>query len=759
MPMVSAAGYPTQEAPTVSPSPTPGADYQSIPAATPNAFGAQVGVAQERLGSAFEQAGTGLAQAAVERQQLTNQVASDQATNYTMDQVTKILHGDPNVPGDVGFYGKKGIDAVNSRQSTAQALDEIINKTRGTLSNARQQLTFDNETRRMRNYWMGEIGRHYDQQLTQSAVNSAKAGQDLAGQGMSSAAANGDMQGFSLFTEQMMKAKLREGQAQGWTQEQYDAALGDTRAVATKLWVESTAVKDPAAAKEFLEHNKDALRGDEYAQLSRMVKDHHDAAVADKFVSGMQGRGGGLVRGGAIQGAINTEGTGEGHVVAKIERLAYYKQKAAELGLNFDAVAATVAGEGLGKYTGDGGTSHGDFQLHTGGGMGDAALQAGINIRDPKTWKQQADFALEQMAQHKGNAEWYAGQWHGAPAWAASAFSNTGGTPDTTTPTQTGAQAIPAAAGATVPQTRSGVMPLDQQFDEIDKSSLSDDQKRIAKDNATKRTSALEMAAQRAERLRVEHDRQQVQAAADEVAKDVYSANPKITPQMIANDPRLSSNFAMRDHLIRFVNDPPGSSVPTHQSNALAMSLIERMQPNYDKPDKITSMEQIMEQTKGLNRSDWTFVNNQFHAQQQLGGETIRQQRAELLANYKGQIVGLIADPHINSEGFARLYRYEHFIQSRVDEYQKAGKNPQELFDPKSPNFLANPETLKSFGPTAHDLTKAQGNAAVDLTKIPFNDLAAGVTQGKFRRDLVVLEVERRLRAGEMQNPQAVPIR
>src|SRR6266550_1166259 len=289
MPMVSAAGYPTQEAPTVSPSPTPGADYQSIPAATPNAFGAQVGVAQERLGGAFEQAGDQLANIALQRQRLTNQVASDQATNYTMDQVTKILHGDPNVPGDVGFYGKKGIDAVNSRQSTAQALDDIINKTRTTLTNPRQQLEFDNQTRRMRNYWMGEVGRHYDQQLTVSAVNSAKAGQDLAGQGMSSAAANGDMHGFSLFTEQMMKAKLREGQAQGWTQEQYDAALGDTRSVATKLWVESTAVKDPAAAKEFLEHNKDALRGDEYAQLSRMVRDHHDAAVADKFVSSMQG--------------------------------------------------------------------------------------------------------------------------------------------------------------------------------------------------------------------------------------------------------------------------------------------------------------------------------------------------------------------------------------------------------------------------------------------------------------------------------------
>jgi hypothetical protein len=768
MPMVSAAGYPTQDTPTVSPSPTPGPDYQSIPAATPNAFGAQIGAAQERLGGAFEQAGDQLAAVALQRQRLTNQVASDQATNYTMDQVTKILHGDPNVPGDVGFYGKKGIDAVNSRQSTAKALDDIINKTRATLTNPRQQLEFDNQTRRMRNYWMGEIGRHYDQQLTVSAINSAKAGQDLAGQGMSSAAANGDMAGFSLNVEALMKAKIREGQAQGWTQEQYDAALGDVRAVATKQWVESTAVKDPAAAKEFLEHNKDALRGDEYAQLSRMVKDHHDAAVADKFVSGMQGRGGGgLVRGGAAGRAVQYEAAGP-HATQAVDTF----KKAGWTDAAIQGALANGQNEGGFEESwkpGDNGTSFGHWQFHRGGEYeGFMQFSGGA-----ATTQKQAEYVVQRMEQiHPGfgkitdpkqAADIMEAEFERPKVVTRNRYQGPvsvgGGAPDTATTTQTVAQATPAAATVPAPETRSGLPPLDQQFDEIDKSSLTDDQKRIAKDNATKRTSALEMAAQRAERLRVEHDRLQVQAAADEVAKDVYSANPKITPAMIANDPRLASNFAMRDHLIRFVNDPPGSSVPTHQSNALAMSLIERMQPNYNKPDKITSMDQIMEQTKGLNRSDWTFVNNQFHAQQQLGGETIRQQRAELLANYKGQIVGLINDPHINPEGFARLYRYEHFIQSRVDEYQKAGKNPQELFDPKSPNFLGNPETLKSFGPTANDLTKAQGNPTADLTKIPQGDLFAGVTQGKYRRDLVVLEIERRLRSGEMQNPQVAPIR
>jgi hypothetical protein len=305
MPLVTAAGYPNLSVPSVSPSLTPGNDYQQISGVSPDSFGAGVGRAESQLGATAETAARGLESIVIQQQHLTNQVAANNSTNYVMDEVTKVLHGDPNKPGDVGYYGLKGIDAVNARQTTAKQLDDLITGARSKLGNSRQQIEFDSETRRMRNYWMGEIGRHYDQQLSVSAVNSAKAGQDLAGQGMATAAANGDMAGFSLNVENMMKGAMREGAAKGWTQEEYDAKFGDIRSIATKQWVESRAVTDPAGAKEFLEHNKDALRGDEYAQLSRMVKTHADHAVANEFVNGI--RRGGMVRGGAVQGRIDRD--------------------------------------------------------------------------------------------------------------------------------------------------------------------------------------------------------------------------------------------------------------------------------------------------------------------------------------------------------------------------------------------------------------------------------------------------------------------
>ncbi|MDE2426341.1 MAG: hypothetical protein KGO96_10595 [Elusimicrobia bacterium] len=119
-------------------------------------------------------------------------------------------------------------------------------------------------------------------------------------------------------------------------------------------------------------------------------------------------------------------GTGEGHTASQADRIAFARQYAISKGLNPDAIVATMAGEGLGRYVGDHGTSFGDFQLHVGGGMGDKAVAAGINIRDPNTWQAQTKYAIDQMAAHRGDASWYASQWHGAPAWAAQSFSSPG---------------------------------------------------------------------------------------------------------------------------------------------------------------------------------------------------------------------------------------------------------------------------------------------------------------------------------------------
>jgi len=169
--------------------------------------------------------------------------------------------------------------------------------------------------------------------------------------------------------------------------------------------------------------------------------------VGSDGTTGSGGKGGGS--GGGSVSSFDPKQTGDGHVAPKAERIEYYNQLAKEYGLNAQAILMTVDKEGLHKYVGDNGKSFGDFQMYTAGGMGNKALDAGINIRDPNTWKEQARYAMQQMAANKGNASWFAGQWHGprnhAP-WAVQNFSN----PDATPPggTRTATTAAPAAAPA-----------------------------------------------------------------------------------------------------------------------------------------------------------------------------------------------------------------------------------------------------------------------------------------------------------------------
>jgi hypothetical protein len=321
MPLVSAAGYPYNPVSEVGPSPTPGNDYQHISGATPEAFGAGIGQATSRLGQQFEHTGDVLAENAIRQQQLTNQIAANDSTNYVMDETTKILHGDPNVPGDVGYYGLKGNDAVNARQGVAQKLDALIQSARNNLSNPRQTLAFDNETRRMRNYWMNEIGRHYDHQLTAAAHSSAVAGGKLASQGLASAVANDDTAGESLYVEKWMKSEIDRITAAGGGENEINLALNNVRGAYTQMKVETLANKDPLAAREYLEANKDAILTspnghDAYNQLTRSIQVKADAAQAkiDNGYSpprpGLSNLTSHMVRGGAIQGRI-TEAAAE----------------------------------------------------------------------------------------------------------------------------------------------------------------------------------------------------------------------------------------------------------------------------------------------------------------------------------------------------------------------------------------------------------------------------------------------------------------
>ena len=95
------------------------------------------------------------------------------------------------------------------------------------------------------------------------------------------------------------------------------------------------------------------------------------------------------------------------------EHIDYIRSGALARGIDPNVVSQLVANEGLGHYVGDGGTSFGDFQLHKGGGLGDAYERlTGHSLNNTMDWKHQADWSLDWMAAHKTLKPWHG--WHGA---------------------------------------------------------------------------------------------------------------------------------------------------------------------------------------------------------------------------------------------------------------------------------------------------------------------------------------------------------
>ncbi|HEX6786963.1 MAG TPA: hypothetical protein VF076_07180 [Acidimicrobiales bacterium] len=149
---------------------------------------------------------------------------------------------------------------------------------------------------------------------------------------------------------------------------------------------------------------------------------------------------------------------------------AYIRQAAAARGIDPEtAVRVAMSEGGLTDpvrqsdvvYRGQREQSYGPFQLNVNGGLGSAALQKGIDPRNPEHWRQGVDFALDQVA---------TGGWepfHGAARVGIGPREGIGpgATPRGVTP-QAQAQAAPAATAplapslAPAPGTPSGVAPV-----------------------------------------------------------------------------------------------------------------------------------------------------------------------------------------------------------------------------------------------------------------------------------------------------------
>lgn len=251
---------------SVEPSTQAPDDLQHIEA-SPNAFGAPLAQGAEALG-----------QGATAAAKFYGTVAADNGTNDTLQQVTAILHGDPNkmVMGpdgkpapDTGYLGMRGADAMSHRAEVGQQIDEIIKANRESLSTPEAKLQYDVDTRRNRAQWLTQIGSHADTQQHVWATDTNNTAYTLA---LNSAAQSPmDAMGVVGAHDRARNAAVKNAQLNG--EDPQGAVLKADQDVALAR-IRSLVVSNPTDARRVLNENSSVLGSlPNYDALNRQVKE------------------------------------------------------------------------------------------------------------------------------------------------------------------------------------------------------------------------------------------------------------------------------------------------------------------------------------------------------------------------------------------------------------------------------------------------------------------------------------------------------
>jgi hypothetical protein len=141
------------------------------------------------------------------------------------------------------------------------------------------------------------------------------------------------------------------------------------------------------------------------------------------------------------------------------------------------------------------------------------------------------------------------------------------------------------------------------------------------------------------------------------------------------------------------------------ESNLAAMDLFRRMNLPTDDPNKITSLSQVRDvyappdgSPGKLTRADEEWLEKRFIEAGTPDGERLSKIRAQFskavepMIDKSNPLLG-----KIDQSGKLQNYAFERFVDQKMDEYRKAGKNPSDLLDPSKPDYLGSPEVLKPY--------------------------------------------------------------
>jgi hypothetical protein len=257
------ARVPTLDAPTVAPSaaPTPFQSQQASPAA----FGAGVGQAEQGLGGALGQAGDAAYTYAMARTGLNNESAAKDADVAGNAKLTDIMFNTTT-----GYNMKMGRDAVDAMPDAMAAIQKVRTDTLASLPSDAARNMFDQTFQRRVQMMQEAIGSHADQQSKQWALGSSDARIDSV-LGDASRFYN-DPAKFGLAVGTAKAEVLSQGQILGWSPDQVNQKQQQVVSKAWSMRLEQQSINDPVGALNTYRQNIDQIDGQTQPMLEKVLK-------------------------------------------------------------------------------------------------------------------------------------------------------------------------------------------------------------------------------------------------------------------------------------------------------------------------------------------------------------------------------------------------------------------------------------------------------------------------------------------------------
>lgn len=213
--------------------------------------------------------------------------------------------------------------------------------------------------------------------------------------------------------------------------------------------------------------------------------------------------------------------------------------------------------------------------------------------------------------------------------------------------------------------------------------------------------------------------KQQTEAVKDEYFKDAHSDN-STKSRDYPTDPRLEGNSEAKTAIEGFYNRANKPDPISRISEPTTMSFVDRMRKPEGDPQKLTNRDEITDAylARHLTKADYEWTLKQFNDARTPDGKSYHQMRADFVKRVvEPQIMKSdIATGLNNTKVGQRAYEFEQEMDAKKEIMIKAGKNPMEMFDKNSPDYMGKEEVLKDLRRTAQrdldDMLKDEAEAA-----------------------------------------------